>query len=74
MEITIYTQAGRACPYCDKAKELLSRKGHGYVAIPLERDPLLALAAKYNHNTVPMILNGETLIGGFSELQAYLSA
>lgn len=71
-DYTIYTQAGRACPWCDKAAALLDEKGLDYHRFPLVRDPLLALAAQHKHDTVPMIFHGETFIGGYSELVDYL--
>ena len=68
----IYTQEGRACPWCDKAKTLLTENNRPWHAFPLARGPLLSLAAANNHNTVPMIFHGEKFIGGYSELDAYL--
>lgn len=68
----IYTQEGRACPWCDKAKALLTANHRPYHSTPLGRDALLAMAATNKHDTVPMILHGEKFIGGFSELEAYL--
>lgn len=71
-DFTIYTQAGRVCPWCDRAATLLDEKGLDYHRFPLGRDRLLALAAEHKHDTVPMILHGEKFVGGFSELEAYL--
>lgn len=71
-DFLIYTQEGRACPWCDKAKALLTENHRPYHSFPLGRDALLAMAAANNHNTVPMIFHGEKFIGGYSELDAYL--
>lgn len=64
-----------ACPYCDQAKALLQQKGivfeerkigHGYT-----RENLLE--AVPTARTVPQIFIDEKLIGGFTELKAFLT-
>lgn len=63
------------CPYCDQAKALLKSKniefeekkiGDGYT-----REDLLE--AVPNARTVPQIFLDDKLIGGFTDLQKYIS-
>lgn len=70
---TIITQAGFSCPFCDKAAALLDEKGLAYNLRPLARTELLAEAGRAGMSTVPIIYHGVHLVGGFTELQAYLS-
>ena len=70
---TITTQAGRKCPYCDKAAELLDNLGLPYRLRPLARSDLLEAASAAKMTTVPIIYHGVRLVGGFSELQDYVS-
>lgn len=72
-EFTIYTQAGFNCPYCDKAKELLDTKELDYAVKSLDRESLITVAGIANMTTVPIIYHGNTLIGGFDDLEAHLS-
>jgi len=69
MKVTVYSKDN--CPYCVAAKTLLSQKGVAYEEINLQHKPdeLAALKARTGLRTVPQIFFGETLIGGFSDLQ-----
>ena len=69
-KVTIYTTA--FCPYCQRAKSLLTQKGVPYTEVNLQDKPdeLLALKTRTGLRTVPQIFIGEELIGGFSELLA----
>ena len=81
MNITIYTQPN--CTYCDQAKALMKTKGIKYQELILnvgqkQEDgktyiPVAQLKARLpNARTMPQILDGNTLIGGFQELQKFL--
>ena len=61
-----------ACPYCIRAKALLSSKGIPFDEINLDGkdQELQALREKTGQRTVPQIFIGEKLIGGFSDLAA----
>lgn len=66
--ITIYTSP--SCGYCHQAKQLLESEGIEYKEIdvidnPAQRD---AIVEKTGHMTLPIIMNGETLIGGYDDL------
>jgi len=69
---TIYTQAGRKCPYCNKAAELLEKKGVAFRMRPLAKTQLLEQADRAKMNSVPIIYHGETLIGGYDDLIQYI--
>ena len=61
------------CPYCDRARALLARKGLTYREIkvdenPLEREAMLARSG--GRRTVPQIFIGERHVGGFDDLYA----
>jgi glutaredoxin 3 len=67
-EVKLYTKT--VCPYCIKAKNILSNKGVEFEEINVEDDLELfdKLKAETGMRTVPQIfINGE-LIGGASEL------
>lgn len=77
---TLYLTEG--CPYCVSALELAKSSGVEYYAQFLEWESPILLEAKekYNHNTVPVVVetqvaNGEhneRLIGGYTEFAAHL--
>jgi len=69
---SIYTQAGRACPWCDKAAGLLDKEGHAYHMRPLGLTELREHAERVNMTTVPIIYHGVRLIGGYEDLVKYL--
>ena len=58
------------CPYCDRAKALLTRKGVTYEEINLEGkdDEMMALIKETGMRTVPQIYIGDYFVGGFTEL------
>lgn len=60
------------CPYCDRAKALLKKKGVSFEAVELENDPegFEALKAKTGWMTVPQIFIGDQMIGGYTDLAA----
>jgi glutaredoxin 3 len=61
------------CPYCDRARALLARKGLSFREIkvdenPAERETMMALSG--GRRTVPQIFIGERHVGGFDDLYA----
>ncbi|MHB8416894.1 MAG: glutaredoxin 3 [Myxococcales bacterium] len=60
------------CPYCRNAKALLDRKGVPYQEIDVTGDDEARekLTAQTGLRTVPQIFVGDTLVGGFSDLEA----
>lgn len=69
-EVIVYSKD--YCPYCDRAKALLKRKGIPFKAIELENDPegFEVLKAKTGWLTVPQIFIGDRMIGGYTDLAA----
>lgn len=70
-DVKIYTTP--ICPYCVRAKQLLTQKGATYQEIDLTREPpevRSELMARTRHRTVPQIFIGERFVGGFDELYA----
>jgi len=61
------------CPYCDRARGLLARKGLTFREIKVDEDPLerqAMLARSGGRRTVPQIFIGERHVGGFDDLYA----
>lgn len=72
--VTIYSTS--YCPYCDRAKSLLSQKGITYqevdVADVSAREKMMLRAG--GRKTVPQIFIGDTHVGGFDDLNALNTA
>lgn len=68
--VTIYTTP--TCPYCTRAKQLLTNKGVDFTEISMydvSSEDRQALAQKTNnYRTVPQIFIGERFIGGSDDL------
>lgn len=61
------------CPYCDRAKALLKRRGLAYDEIDVTHDPAKRawlVQASGGRRTVPQIFIGGQSIGGSDELHA----
>jgi glutaredoxin 3 len=69
-EVIIYTT--RFCPYCIRAKQLLTSKNVVFKEIPVDGDPALReeMARKSGRQTVPQIWIGDTHVGGCDDLFA----
>jgi len=71
MKAKLYTKP--TCPFCIRAKELLTERGIEYEDIDVSKDPELRAEVAESvggFRTVPMIFLDEKFIGGFSDLQA----
>jgi len=69
-----------SCPYCVSAVGLLESKNISYVFSPADEGVLTEVKQKWNHRTVPMVIerdlydnNYESFIGGYDALCAYLT-
>jgi glutaredoxin 3 len=74
-QVTIYTKA--YCPYCVRAKALLSQKGVQFDEIKIDEQPELrpAMIERANgRTTVPQIFIGATHVGGCDDLFALENA
>ena len=69
---TVISQAGFKCPYCEKAVDLLDRKGKSYSIRALDRPELVEAASAAGMTTVPIIYHGDVLVGGYEDLTKYL--
>jgi glutaredoxin 3 len=61
------------CPYCERARALLQRKGLAFREIKVDEDPAerdAMLARSGGRSTVPQIFVGDHHVGGFDELYA----
>ena len=72
-KITVYSKD--YCPYCKAAKALLREKGLDFEEVEVGYDPYLfeEMVAKSQRRTVPQVYFGDEHIGGFTDLESYLS-
>ncbi|NMG08261.1 glutathione peroxidase [Brasilonema sp. UFV-L1] len=71
--VSLFTRVG--CPYCARAKSMLSERGIDYEEIVLGKDVTpRTLQAVTGASTVPQVFVNGKLIGGSEALEAYLSA
>lgn len=63
------------CRHCVSAKSLLTRLGVPYAEVDLsgDVDAQVNLARRTGYMTLPQIQVGETVIGGFTDLESVLS-
>ena len=66
--IVMYTT--RFCPFCVRARQLLSAKGVAYQEIAVDGDPerRSEMMVRSGRHTVPQIWIGERHVGGFDDL------
>ncbi|CAK0762568.1 glutaredoxin 3 [Gammaproteobacteria bacterium] len=69
-EVIMYATA--TCPYCERARRLLKRKGVGYIEIRVDQDPLrwAEMEARSGRSTVPQIFIGDHHVGGYDDTAA----
>ena len=60
------------CPYCARAKRLLSAMGRDWKEIDIEAEPArrAEMIERSGRRTVPQIFVGERHVGGFDDLDA----
>jgi glutaredoxin 3 len=60
------------CPYCQRARHLLTSKGLSFEEIDIESDPALReeMKSKSGRTSVPQIFVGATHVGGCDDLHA----
>jgi glutaredoxin 3 len=59
------------CPYCERARALLTRKGVTFQEIKVDEDPAqraLMLERSRGQRTVPQIFIGAHHVGGFTDM------
>jgi glutaredoxin 3 len=64
------------CPYCERARRLLSAKGAAFQEIDVESSPerRAEMLSRSGRRTVPQIFIGEQHVGGSDDLAALDSA
>jgi glutaredoxin 3 len=70
-EIVMYSTGW--CPYCDRARGLLERKGVTFSEIKVDEDATqrdAMLKRSGGRRTVPQIFIGDRYVGGFDDLYA----
>jgi len=67
--VTMYT--GSFCPYCDRARALLEKKGVAFTEINVEDDARhrTEMMTRSGRRTIPQIFIGERHVGGSDELR-----
>jgi glutaredoxin 3 len=61
------------CGYCQRARDLLKRKGVAFREIKIDEDPQqreVMMQRSNNRRTVPQIFIGDRHVGGFDDLSA----
>jgi glutaredoxin 3 len=69
MSVQVYTMD--YCPYCERAKRLLTQRGVVFEEIRVADDDDAAWDALYARSgmrTMPQIFKGDRLVGGYTEL------
>ena len=62
----------RSCPFCIMAAELLRSHGIAFEEVYLDQEPnrrAITAAIKPGHTTVPLVVAGDTPVGGFDDLR-----
>ena len=73
MTYTIITRSVPPCAYCDKAKALLDSKGIAYTEYDLSaHDGSIELFKILGYKTIPIITQGDRVIGGYDDIVKYL--
>ena len=71
--VSMFSKVG--CPYCSRAKKMLTEKGLKYEEIILGQDAsTVSLRAVSGRGTTPQVFIDGQHIGGSEELEAYLKA
>ena len=70
-EVTMYST--QRCPFCQRAEQLLKRKGVRNIkkiAVDREPDQLATMISRTGRRSVPQIFIGEIHVGGYDDLAA----
>jgi glutaredoxin 3 len=68
--VRVYSKSN--CPYCVRAKALLTKKGVEFQEVDVEQDDSLRtwLVEATGQRTVPQIFVGDRSLGGFNDIDA----
>ena len=69
LPVTMYV--GSWCPYCDRARTLLTKKGVAFTEVNVEDDPAkrTEMMTRSGRRSVPQIFIGERHVGGSDDLR-----
>lgn len=73
MSVDVVMYSTTFCPYCERARALLNRKGVAFREIKVDEDPSqreVMLRKSSGRRTVPQIFIGEHHVGGFDDMNA----
>ncbi|MGQ9660399.1 MAG: glutaredoxin 3 [Thermochromatium sp.] len=67
-QVTVYTT--QTCPYCDRARRLLRRKGIDFTEIAIDHDQarLAEMVERSGRHTVPQIFIDDFHVGGYDDM------
>jgi glutaredoxin 3 len=67
-QVTVYTT--QTCPYCDRARRLLKRKGVEFTEIPVDHDRarMTEMVERSGRHTVPQIFIDDFHVGGYDDM------
>ncbi|QGU33019.1 glutaredoxin 3 [Thermochromatium tepidum] len=67
-QVTVYTT--QTCPYCDRARRLLKRKGVHFTEIPVDQDRarMTEMVERSGRHTVPQIFIDDFHVGGYDDM------
>ena len=67
---TVMIYSTLLCPYCDRAKHLLRRKGVDYqeVRVDLDAEQMCLMMRRSQRRTVPQIFIDDYHVGGYDDL------
>jgi glutaredoxin len=74
MKITMYTRTNPPCPFCQQSKQLAENKNIAFENIEIGKDITREeFQEKFpSARSVPLILDNDVVIGGFTEFRNYL--
>ncbi len=69
-KVVVYST--KFCPYCDRAKAMLQRKGVKYTEIKVDKDmsQMRKMMERSKRRTVPQIFIGDHHVGGYDDMAA----
>lgn len=73
MSVDVVMYSTTFCPYCERARALLRRKGVAFREVKVDDDPSqreVMLRKSGGRRTVPQIFIGEQHVGGFDDMNA----
>ena len=73
MTVDVVMYSTTFCPYCERARALLKRKGVPFREIKVDEDPSqreVMLQRSGGRRTVPQIFIGDRHVGGYDDLYA----